>query len=198
MKFDAVELNVSINAEKSLTWSELKIICMHTYLHACRWFKHRKILLDSINTYPNWHFYLPVLSVDGRRHNRPAVGTLELAVIWVLKGRVCDRPFWGWYVAVVTYNTEICSTLITYNRRFTMIYTGIYTGSSIPRHGRSTTDADVEWVSQIFNVWEKSRDASRVFCDLSQVDCVHHCFIWVKGYIELTLSFPILPYYQRG
>lgn len=41
--------------------------------------------------------------------------------------------------------------------------------------GRSTTDAGVELIKDIFNAWEESRDAIGVFCDLSKAfDCVHH------------------------
>ncbi|GBP65245.1 Probable RNA-directed DNA polymerase from transposon BS [Eumeta japonica] len=41
--------------------------------------------------------------------------------------------------------------------------------------GRSTTEAGVELIQQIFGAWEDSRDAIGVFCDLSKAfDCVHH------------------------
>ncbi|GBP68765.1 hypothetical protein EVAR_83497_1 [Eumeta japonica] len=34
--------------------------------------------------------------------------------------------------------------------------------------GRSTTEAGVELIQQIFGAWEDSRDAIGVFCDLSK------------------------------
>ncbi|GBP89069.1 Probable RNA-directed DNA polymerase from transposon BS [Eumeta japonica] len=41
--------------------------------------------------------------------------------------------------------------------------------------GRSKTEAGVELIQQIFDVWEDSWDAIGVFCDLSKAfDCVHH------------------------
>ncbi|GBP39269.1 Probable RNA-directed DNA polymerase from transposon BS [Eumeta japonica] len=41
--------------------------------------------------------------------------------------------------------------------------------------GRSTTEAGVELIQQIFDAWEDSWDAIGVFCDLSKAfDCVHH------------------------
>ncbi|GBP16981.1 Probable RNA-directed DNA polymerase from transposon BS [Eumeta japonica] len=41
--------------------------------------------------------------------------------------------------------------------------------------GRSTTEAGVELIQQIFGAWEDSRDAIGVFCDLSKAfDCIHH------------------------
>lgn len=41
--------------------------------------------------------------------------------------------------------------------------------------GRSTTDAGVELIHEVFAAWEEFRDAIGVFCDLSKAfDCVHH------------------------
>ncbi|GBP05016.1 Probable RNA-directed DNA polymerase from transposon BS [Eumeta japonica] len=39
--------------------------------------------------------------------------------------------------------------------------------------GRSTTEAGVEVIQQIFGAWEASRDAIGVFCDL-EFGCDHH------------------------
>ncbi|GBP77329.1 hypothetical protein EVAR_38147_1 [Eumeta japonica] len=44
--------------------------------------------------------------------------------------------------------------------------------------GRSTNDANVELVQQIFGAWEKSLDRVGVFCDLSKAfDCVSKVFL---------------------
>ncbi|CAH2091597.1 unnamed protein product [Euphydryas editha] len=41
--------------------------------------------------------------------------------------------------------------------------------------GRSTADASVELIKNVFEAWERSQDAFRIFCDLSKAfDCVHH------------------------
>ncbi|GBP20134.1 hypothetical protein EVAR_5564_1 [Eumeta japonica] len=43
------------------------------------------------------------------------------------------------------------------------------------RKDRSTTEAGVELIQQIFESWEDSRDAIDVFCNLCKTfDCVHH------------------------
>lgn len=41
--------------------------------------------------------------------------------------------------------------------------------------GRSTADASVELINNIFDAWEDAMDAIGIFCDLSKAfDCVHH------------------------
>ncbi|GBP12541.1 hypothetical protein EVAR_10212_1 [Eumeta japonica] len=66
---------------------------------------------------------------------------------------------------------------------------------------RSTTEAGVELTEQIFGVWEESRDAICVFCDLSKTfDCVHHNALIRKlhHYDVRGLSLGLLESYLSG
>ncbi|GBP54876.1 Gustatory receptor for sugar taste 43a [Eumeta japonica] len=118
----------------------------------------------------------------------------------------------GFYIQciiVIILELQFTFTTLTVVARFTALndalaQTAMEAGvSGLPlfAKGRSTSEAGVELIEQIFGAWEESRDAINVFCDLFKLfDCVHHDTLIRKPrrFGVRYLSFGLLESYLGG